>query len=148
MAQMLLLIRNHEVRSRQSSASVDVKEVILRHALADHHFDPLIGSKGLQRKSTVPVLSDRCFELKQPTPHALNGMVCRSRSRSMQALSCDMSHGLPGPLIIDCWRRAHRVAICNCREMLRMRVKPCKLESTGWVLHLLEMPCTVARRFC
>ena len=40
MAQMLLLIRNHEVRSRQSSASVDAKEVILRHALADHHFDP------------------------------------------------------------------------------------------------------------
>ncbi len=53
MAQMLLFIRNHEVRSRRSSASVDVKEVILRHALADHHFDPsdpLIGSKALQRQ--------------------------------------------------------------------------------------------------
>ena len=78
---------------------------------------PLIGSKLLQREPTLPVLSDRCFELKQTTPHALNGMVCRSQSRSMQALSCDMSHGLP-----DLHRllalRAHRVAIYNCREML------------------------------
>ncbi len=97
MAQRLLFKQNHEVRSRQSSASVDAKKVILRHALADHHFDPsdpLIDSKDLQRQETVPVLSDRCFELQQPTPHALHGMVCRSQSHSMQALSCDMSHGL------------------------------------------------------
>lgn len=54
MAQMLLFIRNHEVRSRRSSVSVDAKEVILRHALL-HHFDPSdlvdqIGSKALQRQ--------------------------------------------------------------------------------------------------
>ncbi len=53
--------------------------------------------------------------------------------------------------IADCWRSeliAQPFTAVAKRYGLAMRVKACKLVSTSWVLHLLDMPCTVARRLC